>query len=680
MKGKNLVFIMALLIAASMMLGGCGNSAENDGSAGNGGLTKGEWVGLLGEKFGYQDFESTEDFFEDVGSDYDFYDEIQACAEWEILPEEGNFEPDEQAEWEYAMETSVRAIGIEKLNQSDAGIEVSEDNLVDFYTAEIAQVTEDTMKEPLNADTAAQILDYAYDYAMNLSLAERYEYTYQDSVKEVPADAVTLVGDGVTASVNDADSYSAGDIIYVGATDSSAAYALKVESVEGDEITYSSAGMEDVYEELHVTGTFEGQIVNVIPADGVTISTPEENGDETAPSTMTYRRKRDSAATVYQHGKVDAREGLGYTPRTRADDVNLSVGSNAISLNATPFSGASISLDLTDITITTDIDYGLLKGLQKADATVSFHDKIQASYSRSEHASEQVSLGCVDVLLGPTSLTARFSIVVNFGVDGEVSVTYTSAVVGNVNYVKGRGLSKSVNNNDAACDFHAEVTMTAEPAIKADLRCLGVVVTNVKVTSGVIGVAAVDADLLGNQPTCVDVKAWVPLRWAVNEDWCLITAVSDKLKASGTVWDQDSSAIQLHFHWEDGKEVPECTRGEEEVKAAAEEEEGEYFEYEYFDFEEIEFGIIEVASQIFNLQPGETARIGILSVPDGQGTDILSYTVEDESVCSVNGGVITAKAAGTSLVKISMPDGKVSVYVSVIVGEAYEDTSGFREL
>ena len=67
-----------------------GDSGESEGGDGNAAISKGEWIGLLGDKFGYNSYEAAEDFYSDVDSGYEYYDEIQACAEWEILPKTRN--------------------------------------------------------------------------------------------------------------------------------------------------------------------------------------------------------------------------------------------------------------------------------------------------------------------------------------------------------------------------------------------------------------------------------------------------------------------------------------------------------------------------------------------------------------------------------------------------------------
>lgn len=664
----SLAFLLLLLTA---ILCACGSSTDRDKDTGSG-LMKSEWVGLLGEKFGYNSYESTEDIYSDMEAEDSYYSEIQACAEWGILPEEGAFHPNDRATWKYAIETAVRAIGLEKLNNSDAGMEVTEENLVDFFTSKIANVDVEDLDIALSETDAQLILEYVYDYASNLTLEERMKYTYQEGVKEASSESLTLNGDGITASINNGTAYEPGDVVYVEPSETNGAYAIRVNSVEGDEIAYEQAGIEDIYEELQITGTFKGTVINVEAADNVNVSLLDEPAGQMfayADYAVTSEKEVDSVKTAELQKPKE-----GMTP------AGVRVDGNSVKFDADLGEGVTLNVTVSDITVTSDVDFGILAGLKKADVTLSFRDEVTAKYT-ADHFSRQIPLGTVEVVLGSTPLTAKFSLVANIGFDGEVTLTYSSKLVANVNYKKGNGLAKSVSNNDPECDFHAEATVTAEPCIKAELCCLGRGLTNVKVTSGAVAIATADLDLLGDEPTCVDVYLYVPLRWVVNEDGCVMTSVSDKLKASAVVWDSDNSPVNQRFHWENGELVEACTRGSRKVETETVDENGEpYDEYAIFDFEEVVFGFIKVASQNIHLSGGESEAVEILSVPEGYSAGELIYEAEDTSVCSVKGDVVTAVGPGSTTLRIVTSDGKYSVYLSVVVEEEFNDTSGFQPL
>lgn len=675
MKKRN-CYITTVLLILICVLTGCGKTGgggSDTSAAGSEKLSKGEWIGLLGDQFGYTDYETTDDYYSDVTSDYEYYDEIQACAEWEVLTEEKELHPEDTATWQYAIETSVRAIGIDKINKSDAGVEVNEDNLIDFFDEKIANIKagnngDSVLSAQLTTTDASLILKYAYDYANNLTLPQKLEYTYNEAVKEASEQDIQLDSNSNTGTIQ-AGSYAEGDVIYVEATENAPASAIRINSIENNEFTYESVGMEDVYEELQVSGTFEGTVIDIEPAEGVTIGMVEEP------------MKKNFSYASYSRPEQSMIATEGKTESNIAAPVAGS-GSNNVKFTATLGSGATFTVQLSDILVTSDVDYGILKGLKKAEANVSFNDKVELKYASSEHYSVTQNLGTVKVQLGTTPLTVNFSLIANVGMDGKITLTYASQVVANVNYVQGRGLAKSVNNNNANCDLHAEVTLTAEPTIKVELACVGKGIANVKVTSGVVAIAQVDIDLLGDEPSCVDLYMYVPLRWAVNEDGCIMTNISPKLKASENVWTSENSPITQRFHWEDDVLVEACTRGSKKtVEAKDVDENGEpYDEYELFEFEEISFETIKVEKQVIKLAAGESATITVVSVPGEYSQSDLTYSSENTSVCTVSGSQVTATGAGSTQIEVSTADGKYKTYVSVTVDEEYNDTSGFVPL
>lgn len=655
---KKIVWLLALSFIVAAALCGCQSNQEKAGAD----LSKAEWVGLLGDKFGYDAYESTTDFYSDVSADDDCYNAIQACAEWEILTETGAFHPKDAATWRYAIETSVRAIGIDKLKYS--GAEVAENDLVDFFTKNIAVVGDASLDRGISAADASLILGYAYQYASGLALPEQMTYTYNDNVRAVSGDSILLKGDGATAVISDGASYKAGDIIYVEASENNVPYAVRVTSADQGEITYEAAAMEDVYEEFQVRGTYEAAVLNVEPAEGVNITLAGDFPNISF-AYASYTPESDAGMSVHPGNPVLT----GFSRN----------GSN-IKFSAGLEDGTSLEVSISDVRVTADVDFGIFTGLKKADAALVFKDSVTVSH-RNEHTSRQIPLGMVELALGTTPLTVRFTLVANLGLNGEVTLTYSSRVAANVNYKKGNGLGKSVSSENVQYDFHAKATLTVEPCVKAELCCLGRGLANVKVTSGIVALATVDTDLLGNEPECTDIYMYVPLRWAVNEDSCVMTAISSKLQASGVVWSSENSLFNNHFHWEDNVLVEACTRGKKKVETDIVDDEGmPYDEYTLFAFEDIVFGFIRVSSTSLYLSDGESLAVGILSVPEGYSMADLVYQTEDPSVCTAAGGMVTAAGSGSTLLEIATSDGKYKVYLTVTVETQYHDTSGFQPL
>ena len=139
-------FLLGLGLLSVLCLTGCGNKQQpaqaepNEGAetgTQSNNYSKADWIKDLGVKFGYMTYQSYDVIFSDVQSNDDYYAEVQACSEWGVITETDEFLPKETVTWEYALDTAVRAIGVDDL--SDAGYEITEeDSLSDFYLGNIA--------------------------------------------------------------------------------------------------------------------------------------------------------------------------------------------------------------------------------------------------------------------------------------------------------------------------------------------------------------------------------------------------------------------------------------------------------------------------------------------------------------------------------------------------------------
>ena len=251
-----------------------------------------------------------------------------------------------------------------------------------------------------------------------------------------------------------------------------------------------------------------------------------------------------------------------------------------------------------------------------------------------------------------------------------------------MNYKNGAGLSKSFSNENPTLDIHAQVTITIEPTIVIDLRALRQSLINVQLTTGIVEVITADVDLMGNNPTCLGLYVYVPLRWGINQQNCLLTIISERLKYEGVIWDSENSPVTMRMHIEDGEEVAECTRGDEPVETPPTDENGEpYEELLFFEFVPIEIGFIELSSYSLYVDPNASETISVISVPEGYSTSDLTYSVSDSSICSVDAsGNVTGINPGSTNVTISTSDGRFSVMLTVVVQENYEIEDGFQPL
>lgn len=617
-------------------------------------LSKAQWAWMISEQFGYSEGEEEhEAFYSDVEPSDNYYNEIQLCKAFEVFTEEGTFEPDTLVSWNYALESAVRAIGIEKLKVSESG-------LVSYYMQNIADIASDDMDSAITVADATVILDYAYDYNAAVEIPQEYSVQYNESVYEVSVADVMIKGDGETAVINTNGTYNVGDTLCAVEEDGGAAFAIKLTEINGTEVKYVPAGFTNVYKEFRVSGTYAPADIDVEGAPDITVSLISDTSNPWEACSL--RTNPSGRWDVQKAGLKASKSGIAY-------DYNDG--------------GLSFHAALSNFKTTVDIDFP-----KKVETQVSFDTSVDVNYRNDEYKAKTIPLGDAKIGVCP-GVYVKLSLYINIGVSGEVTLDYSSKVITDVGYKKNAGLRSSVNSKGAQCTFEAQCTVTAEPTAKVDLRLgsktwesFSESAVNAKMSTGLIAVAETKADLLGKeQLVCVDILAFVPLKWAINEDGCLMTGISSKLKASGDVWNSENSPCRWHFHWENGSLVEACTRDKDKVETPPVDEDGKpYDEYKLFDFEEIDFGVITVASQTIYLKNGESMKIGITSVPDGYSADKLVYSPDNASVCSVSGGRVTALSSGASTVKISTDDGKYSVFITVVVEAEYNDTSGFRPL
>ena len=146
--------IVSVILTASIgfsALSGCvGKTEEGEES-----ITRSEWITLLGEEFGLDDYLSEEPYFRDVTSENACFAVVQSSVDWGILdPEEQDFHPDEAALWDFAVDTSVKAAGV-ALTEGETALDYAE------KTGFIPDQNYMTVRAKLTAEDAQKILDWA---------------------------------------------------------------------------------------------------------------------------------------------------------------------------------------------------------------------------------------------------------------------------------------------------------------------------------------------------------------------------------------------------------------------------------------------------------------------------------------------------------------------------------------
>lgn len=666
-----------LLLAAAVALTGCGNG---DGRAASGKgvgapLSRAEYIGMLGESFGYDTYISETDIFSDVSSDNEYYPEIQAAAEWEIVDGNGSFHPDKEATLQFALEAAVRAIGTEDIEASGAAID--RDNLAEFYAGNIAQADLNDADASIDAEMARQIIDYARNYDLNLTLPQVVEIELAEGVKTAGM-GIRINADGATGVLDVNAGYRVGDIVYLDATDTSLARAVKITDIEGQTFTFEDAPLEDTYASLNIQGTFQGKVVEAVSAsDGTYAGLGQEIYDEMKAYNMAAADTDYEIVRLANSAKVDS--GGDHMVFTADFDVKKSDREGI----AEASSNGKLVIGIKNIRADVTYKSGWLGILNPQKLEFKLHYDTEISTEIHGSAAASIPLGEAYIqVCGPFNV--KVMLTAHLGADGNVSVSYTTENALSIAWQRKSGIGKNFDSK-ADINFEADTTLTAEATLLADLRLgykkASFSLANAQITSGAVAVGKVEADLMGDQPTCVDLQLYVPLKWGVNQSGCLITDINSKWKYSAVIWDSSNSPIKIHRHLEDWKRTPGdvCTRADA-VEQRLTTPEGEPLEeIDPFDFEPLEFDFIELASYAMYLGEGESLSIGFDNIPEGYAQADLRYEVLDPAVCAVSNGTVKGNSAGSTVVKISTSDGMFMVTLAVTVNEDYS-IEGFQEL
>ena len=682
-QSKFRVLLCVLLSFLAIALTGCGgdDSVAASGRGTGGELTRAEYIGMLGDSFGYDTYLSETDLFPDVSSANEFYPEIQAAAEWQIIDSGEAFEPDKAVSVSFALESAVRAVGTDDIAASGAAIDLN--SLADFYVNHIAQIDLSNADAAIDAATAMQIIDYARDYDDNLVLPQITEMEFAEGVKTAGM-GVRLNADGATGVLPADQGYSVGDILYLDATDNSLARAVKITGIEGESFTFEEAPAEETYTYLNIQGTFQGKVVEAVSAsDGTYAGLGQEIYDEMKAYNMSAGNGDYTLVNLANSAKVDS-SGDHITFTANFDvEKSASLENRAGTGNMEASANGQLKVGIQNIRVDVKYESEWYNILDPKVIEFKLHFDTEVSSEIHGSVATSIPLGEAYIQVwGP--LNIKVMLTAHLGADGNISISYTTENVLTVGWQKGAGLGKNFHS-DASVDFEADATLTAEATMLADLRIgfkkVSYSVTNAQITCGAVAVAKVEADLLGEQPTCVDLQLYVPLKWGVNQSGCLITDINSKWKHSAVIWDSDSSPVKLHMHLENWQRTAGdvCTRTDP-VEQELTTPEGEPLEeIDPFDFEPLEFDFIELVSYTMYLGEGESLNIGFENIPEGYSQSDLKYEILDSSVCSVSNGTVKGNAAGSTIVKISTGDGMFTVSLAVTVNEDYS-VEGFQSL
>lgn len=262
-------FLLSMVIVLSSLLNLSGCAKEDSY------VSRAEWIQLLGEQLGLNEYVSKADYYTDVKEDSEYYCYVQSCADWGIISnsESKKFKPNSTATMDFAIETAVLAAGVELEDKSyvDYAIEngIIEDN--SYYN----------VRGKLTKKKALELLNWATNLYLSAETEEVEHVVIKDSVKNLTqntSEITSVDGKQFVLAADMTEDVLVGDIVIFPADELNPfGVARKIISVGTDEmgnlrVETEEPAIEEICDELEINTTVVPDIEDVILADGVTFN------------------------------------------------------------------------------------------------------------------------------------------------------------------------------------------------------------------------------------------------------------------------------------------------------------------------------------------------------------------------------------------------------------------------
>lgn len=286
MKGKlrRIVAMMLLVVMCLTTLISCGSDNKDQSIGSVDYLTRGQWVTMLGQRFGMVNYMNNEPYYTDVASDSEIFPYVQSCFEWGILSTgTDTFKPDEIATTGFVISTSVLATGIDYREYME-GDDPNEGILGLANAKGITSIKygeDKKLTEGLCLVEAAVILNSAVTCYLSEDNSEDdhiiVEYR-EDVLDKTDSENVTVNEDAsqITMPASEAADIDTGEVFLVPSEQYPEGYAVKAVSktVEADGACTIKVERPEIYEvldEIDIDTYAIADSEHFVPVEGVTI-------------------------------------------------------------------------------------------------------------------------------------------------------------------------------------------------------------------------------------------------------------------------------------------------------------------------------------------------------------------------------------------------------------------------
>lgn len=264
----SILLVIATILSMTLSFAGCGMVVSSS-------LTVGQWLMMVNEAFGMQNYISNEPYFENIDESNPYFETVQIATEWDVIDKNELLDVDEELKWKEALISLVNVGGFVDI-ESDEEIKI--DYAIDNFDQTIRKYW---MNRKIKPEDAVTLLSVAQKQWANKEFDHVVEeVTYKEGVIDLTTgenaiDNYSVQNDVVKIPKKDGSDLQVGDIYVLPSNDATPFVQVnKIETISEDEEyiyitnTDDEIELEDIAQDINVEETFVPTAENAIIYDG----------------------------------------------------------------------------------------------------------------------------------------------------------------------------------------------------------------------------------------------------------------------------------------------------------------------------------------------------------------------------------------------------------------------------
>ena len=512
-------------------------------------VTRAEWIQSLVKIFDMTVEEGAppENYYSDLTGDETYYRDILVAAEFGVIDTLAGeaFEPNEPATREFAAQTLNFCLGFQ----------LGEDKQYTYAEYETVEYPDDIQVAvnrswfalengnflPQQAVTVAESEAMLKDAATILSgntVNENYDstYTFEKDVIVIPEGTTVGVSDDTVTITDSTKTIAAGQMFAVYVNGIPQAFVANSVSVSGNITTVQGTPTDDAFAAIDAQGVVTAELDQVEALEGTDLSY--------------YVEETERAYETYDMAKAAQRRAIGGTIKPK--NISLSFKHDV-----------TISSSIKG-TISGKIKNPVIKyniNLAKGKALVSLAYDVDVTYTLKGEVSGVKSLNDIKLFYWGVPGVGGFSVTFDMELSGSIKSVQSSH--------EERGLSVSVKDgvqmtkSFEAKSFSIEIEATARAGIQAKAGITELPVFNVYIYGKVGMEAKLKSATYSDSASpkrCTHFAAYLYAECGATGSVKLLS-FKNSFDLKYTIFSEKNSPIRICHHYEDGKLVSDCTRG-----------------------------------------------------------------------------------------------------------------------